>query len=460
MLETMNTQKQNKDLLEKPELRNLRLLFGLNVFLLIVLFIMPQYFGIHIGWDITCTRLANILLIIYSLLQFRVFNLFTKTFISCSITIPLVLYLLVALYTMIFRVDVNALVLVLLEVLTLYMLIFAIRYVIGVKRAIRIIIGCAYFLSIYGFVEFVAGQSLFLKFLKTVPTIVVNSYRSGYYRIMGPCGHALGYGLLLILFVAMACLDYEKNEIYLYKRPVLLVMLIGNTFLTGSRSSQGIVLVEIVIILILSSREKRKKAVFYSVILVLSGVVFTVVTYNTKIGQYIMMQITMLIDQIFNTELSLKYGAEVTRLQDSENYREYLPKIFNLDWLNPLVGRGVKQSFSAEILKEDGTMIYIKSIDNYYVNQYIKYAYPGLIAYVAFIITTAITMIKEIIKHKSAVAKIIFLGFICYFVNLWWVDALQTLKFVYAYVAVFFATLLNNRDIDKKEKKVVETVDL
>lgn len=450
----MSIEKQNTNVFDKPELYNLRLLFGLNIFLLIVLFVMPQYFGIHIGWDITCTRFANILLIIYSLLQFRVFNLFANIVIKCSITIPLVIYLLVALYTMIFRVDVNALLLVFLEILTMYMLIFAIRYVIGIKCAIKIILGCAYFLSVYGFVEFAAGQSLFLKFLKTVPSVAGNSYRSGYYRIMGPCGHALGYGLLLILFVAIACLDYEKNEIYLFKRPVLLVMLIANTFLTGSRSSQGIVLIELLIILIISEKEKRKKAFFYSVVLIVSGVLFTIITYNMKIGQYIMMQITMLIDQIFNTEFSLNYGAEVTRLQNSENYREFLPKIFTLDWLNPIVGRGVKYVFSAGFPKEDGAMIYIKSIDNYYVNQYIKYAYPGLIAYSSFIIVAAITMIKEIKKHKSAIAKIVLLGFVCYFVNLWWVDALQTLKFIYAYLAVFFATLLYYRDVEKKTKIV------
>ena len=259
MLETINPKKPKIDLLDKPELHNLRLLFGLNMFLLIALFIMPQYFGIHIGWDITCTRFANILLAFYSLLQYRVFNLFTNTFLKCSVTIPLVIYLFIAIYTMVFRVDINAFMLVFLEILTMYMLIFAIRYVIGIKLSIKVIIACAYFLSIYGFVEFAAGQSLFLRFLRTVPSAVTNCYRSGFYRIMGPCGHPLGYGLLLILFVAIACLDYEKDEIYLYKRPILLFMLIANTFLTGSRSSQGIVVLEVILILLFSNRTNRKK---------------------------------------------------------------------------------------------------------------------------------------------------------------------------------------------------------
>ena len=453
MLETINPKKPKIDLLDKPELHNLRLLFGLNMFLLIALFIMPQYFGIHIGWDITCTRFANILLAFYSLLQYRVFNLFTNTFLKCSVTIPLVIYLFIAIYTMVFRVDINAFMLVFLEILTMYMLIFAIRYVIGIKLSIKVIIACAYFLSIYGFVEFAAGQSLFLRFLRTVPSAVTNCYRSGFYRIMGPCGHPLGYGLLLILFVAIACLDYEKDEIYLYKRPILLFMLIANTFLTGSRSSQGIVVLEVILILLFSNRTNRKKAIFYSVVIVLSFGFFLMVSYKTRLGRYLLMQITMLIDQVFDTEISVNFGADITTLKNSEGYREFLPYIFALDWLNPLLGRGVKTGFSGQVYNSEGKYAFVSSVDCYYICQYIKYAYPGLFAYCVFIITSVVTMIKSIVKYKSNTMKIVLIGFICYFINLWWVDALQTLKFMYAFLALFFAVLLYHRDNDKEGGK-------
>lgn len=442
----------NNNLLDKPELHNLRLLFGLNVFLLVVLYVMPQYFGIHIGWDITCSRFANILLVFYSLLSFRVFNLFTKSFLRCSITIPLCLYLLVATYTMIFRADINAFMLVFLEILTLYMLVFAIRYVIGIRLAIRIIIGCAYFLSVYGFLEFVAGHSLYLQFLKTVPTAVVNCYRSGFYRIMGPCGHPLGYGLLLILFVAIACLDYEKDEIFLYKRPILLIMLVINTFLTGSRSSQGLVAIEIILIILLSKGYNRKKAIFYTIALIFLAATFLAVTYNTRLGRYLLMQITMMIDQVFGTEISANFGADITTLKNSEDYREFLPYIFTLDWLNPLIGRGIKRGFAGQVFDSSGHSAYINSVDCFYICQYIKYAYPGLFAYVAFIITTVVSMIRGILKYKSDTMKLLLVGIVCYFVNLWWVDALQTQKFAYIFIALFFALLIYNKDSAKNTK--------
>ena len=337
---------------------------------------------------------------------------------------------------------------VFLEILTFYMLIFAIRYVIGIKRAIKTIIGCAYFLSAYGFVEFVAGKSLYLKFLKTVPTGVVNVVRSGYYRIMGPCGHALGYGLLLILFIAVACIDYEKDEMFLYKRPVLLLMLIGNVFLTGSRSSTAIMIIEILVIIVLSKKNQRKKAILYSAGILFAAAVFLLIFHNTKIGKYMLLQITILIDSAFGTQISLQFGAETSRLEGSENYRNFLPYVFTLDWLNPLVGRGVKRSFGATIYNSAGESANIQSIDNYYVSQYIKYAYPGMITYCIFIITSFVTMIKGWINYKSDTIKVLIIGFTCYFVNLWWVDALQTLKFVYAFLAVFFAVTLYKKDMN------------
>lgn len=440
----MNKEKlfdQESGLLDKPELYNLKVLLAVNLFLLFTDFLMPQYFGIHLGWDITCTRFANILLAFYSLLHIRVFNIFSNIFLRCSMTIPLVLYLLIAVYTMVFRVDINAFMLVFLEILTLYMLILGIRYVIGVRRAIKITVFCAYFLSIYGFVEFAAGQSLYLRFLRTVPTAVTNCYRSGYYRIMGPCGHPLGYGLLLLIFIAIACIDTEKDELYLFQRPVLLVLLIANVFLTGSRSSQGVAAVEIICILLFSNRTNRKKSLFYTLALIIAVGLFIGATYSTRIGQYLLMQITVLIDQIFDTEISAYFGADITTLKNSEGYREFLPYIFKLDWLNPIVGRGVKRPFGAELYDAAGNVAYVSSVDNYYICQYIKYAYPGLISYLLFIIVTGITMLKNVLKYKSGTMTAIFIGFCCYYYNLWWLDALQTLKFIYVAIAIFYALL-------------------
>lgn len=443
--------KQNDDMMEKPELYNLRLLYFINMFLIVTDFLMPQYFGIHIGWDITCTRFANILLTLYGLLHLKVFNLFSKTFLETVLSIPLVMYLIIALYTMVFRVDINAFMLTFLEVLTFYMLIFSVRYVMGVKRALKVIIFSAYFLGVYGLVEFAAGQSLYLKFLRTVPTAVRNCYRSGYYRIMGPCGHPLGYGLLLLLFIAVACIDLENDDVYLFQRPVLFFLLIINVFLTGSRSSQGIAAIEVIIIIILSNKINRKKTWLYICFIVLAVGLFLIVGYKTRIGKYLMMQITTLIDQAFDTELAANFGVDTTTLKNSEEYRKYLPKIFELDWLNPLIGRGVKRSFSAAIPTETGGMVYLSSIDNYYVVLYIRYAYPGMIVFISYILLMVGFLTYGGIKYRSGILKLCAVGIGVYFFNLWWLDALQTTKFQYAIGAIGIAYYFLLKNLEKQK---------
>ena len=418
-------------LAEEPELRNLKVLYALMVFLIITDFVMPQYFGIHIGYDLTCTRLADVLIIFYMFMNRKILTHFGDMVIHHIFIIPFVIYLFVSIYTMVCRVDINAFFLVFLEILTFYILVYGIRYVVGWKKAIKISIGCAYFLGIYGLVEFFYGQSIFLKFFSTVPNGVANSYRSGFYRIMGPCGHALGYGLLLLLFIALACVDVEKNEVYLFKRPVLIGLLYINVFLTGSRSTLGIALIEMFLILLISGVKNKKKSCIIIFLLLAALGVFLLLFGRTGIGRYMMMQITSVIDQFLGTSYSGLFGADTTTLDNSEEYRKYLPRIFQLDWLNPWIGRGVSRVFSAEI---DG--VYIKSIDNFYVSQYIKYGYPGMIAYILFIVVAVVFLIRAAWKYHSCVFKLVLIATVCYFFNLWWLDALQTLKFEYVLLAI------------------------
>lgn len=429
-----------------PELKNLKLLFGLYSFFVFGSIIMPQYFGVHIGYDITCARLANILFVVYMIASPWILTHFVKTTLRCEVFYPLCLYLFVAGYTMVFRGDVTSFFLVFLEVFLLFMMIYGIRYVLGYKRVIRWSIGCAYGLSIYGFVEFIYGKSIFLQFFRTVPTPVKNTYRSGNYRIMGPCGHPLGYGLVLLLFIAIACIDLKRNEIYLFKRPVLLVILYANVFLTGSRSTLGIALLEMLVIFIFSNKKNMKKSVFYLVGGVVFGGIALLFLSRTGIGRYFLGQITSVIDQFFDTNLASRFGVDTVTLENSEAYRKVLPKIFKLDWLNPIVGRG-RAFGGAEI---DG--VYIHSIDNYYVSQYIKYAYPGLVSYVLFMLFLVVVMVCDLLKkgsNVSAVTKVVLIGVVHYFINLWWVDTLQTLKYLYIVIAIYYAARFEEKDLKR-----------
>ena len=80
------------------------------------------------------------------------------------------------------------------------------------------------------------------------------------------------------------------------------------------------------------------------------------------------------IDEVLNTNYAVKYGADATTLYNSSYYRELLWKHTILgDWLNPLLGRGGNYKFGMYV---EGYRI--QSIDNFYVGQYITYAWPGM----------------------------------------------------------------------------------
>ncbi|SFB19105.1 hypothetical protein SAMN05216249_11251 [Acetitomaculum ruminis DSM 5522] len=419
------------------ELKHMKLFFVLMSLLIIGDYVMPQYFGIHIKYDLTTTRFMNLLILAYFMVNGKVLTSFIRMICYMKVTYVLIPFVIVIIYTTVLRTSINTFFLSGLEILTLYMLIYGIRYVVGVRRTIKWSVGIAYFFAIYGMVEYIAGQSLFLKFLATVPTDVKNCYRSGHYRIMGPCGHPLGYGLLLLIFIAIACIDYEKDEIFLFKRPLLIVLLFANIVLTGSRSTLGIVFIEFFAIILFSNSINKKKSLYGIICAIFVFIVFELVFYNTSIGRYVMMQLTSVIDHVFETSYSANFGADLNTLENSENYRKFLPRIFTLEWLNPFVGRGVRSSFGVEF---DG--VYIHSIDNYYVGLYIKYAYPGMIAYILFFLFAIYSMLKKAFKFKSGICASAAIGSISYYFSLYWVDTLQTLKYEYLLMAIFFAYAL------------------
>ena len=419
---------------DKAELKGAGLLFLLMSLLLVTDWVLPQYFGVHIMFDITSTRFMNLVLLAYFLLNPKAGNHFLRTIPEVEMTPYLALYMVVIVYTTVLRVNVNTFFLNFLDILTFYMVYYGIRYVIGVRRAIDWTVRIAWVLGIYGLVEYFLGFSPMVRYLMTVPNAAMYGSRSGQYRVMGPCVHSIGYGMLLLLLIAIICIDYDSDEVYLFRHPALLVLLLLNVFLTGSRGSLGLAVLEVFLIVICSRGERRKKTFFYLIVLLLLFAVIETAIIRTEVGRYVMMQITSVIDQVFGTEFSAKFGANVTLLGQSSSYRDYLPRIFTVEWLNPLVGRGVNARVGFEF---DG--VYIVSIDNFYVASYIRYAYPGLITFALFQLMTAFIMIKNGLKHRSGLCMATAVGFVIYSVSLFWADYLQTTKYMYILIAIYCA---------------------
>lgn len=419
---------------EKTELKNAKLLYFLMSTLLIVDWVLPQYFGVHIGFDFTGTRILNLVILIYFIINKSAGNHFIRSMLDVQVTPYLALYMIVMIYTTVLRANVNTFFLNFLDILTFYMVFYGIRYLIGIRKAIQWTVYIAWFFSIYGIVEYIIGDSLMLRFLWTLPLTTRTVYRSGQYRVMGSCGHSIGYGMMLLLLIAVICIDYEKDELYLFQHPVLFCLLVINVFLTGSRGTLALAIVESVFIVLLSKGIRRKKTFLFLTTLLICFIIIELALIKTSFGKYVMIQITSVLDEIFGTGISAYFGADTTWLGQSSSYRELLPKIFKVEWLNPLLGLGANASVGFFI---DGTRI--RSIDNFYVALYIRYAYPGLITYGLFFVMTAFFMLKTGFQKNSGMCKSLAIGFIIYCINLFWVDYLQTTKYMYIIVALYAA---------------------
>lgn len=415
--------------------RNIKILERLSIVFMIGYFIFPQYFGINLpGFDLTLQRILIIIYFIYILEQkqriFRIYSIMKENILTPYILI----FLFVLLYTAVFRRHLGTFMYSFIEFVAFYITIYIIRDVLGVKRTVKLIIIFAYILCVLGLLEYLMGRSPF-SYLETIKGLYTGgAVRSGSYRIMGPANHSLAYGLILITLVPLTCSDIEMSNICIFRRPLLFVLLAMNILLTGSRSTLAVFGLEIILLFIFSSRVEKKKTILLFLVLFFLLTVFVVIFRNTGMGRYILLQFSSVIDELLGTQYALNYGADINTLYNSSTYRSLLPEIFKLDWLNPIVGRG-----SGYVFTWYYNGYYIKSIDNYYVATYIRYAYPGTVAYILFMIRIFGDIIFFTFKKSSNFSKALLVGISCYFINLWWLDTLQTIKYVYILVAIYLA---------------------
>lgn len=404
------------------------------------LYVLPQYFGIpNPFFDLTAVRFTIIVAAIFIITDSDRVEGFKKVLVTEKMGLILLPYLFVLLYTMVLRADLYAFLNPFIEFLELYLLIYVIKDTFGVKQAAKIFIGFIYLLTILGVLESITSVSPF-SYLVTIKGIYTGRYmRGGHYRIMSNASHSLGYGLMLITALPFAAYDYEKEELNIFRRPVLLGLLIFNVFMTGSRSSLGVMFGELVALFLLSDiKYLKNNALSLSVVLVLF-LFLTFVLQKTAFGSYVLLQVTSLVDSLFGTTYSVKYGANFLQLQQSKAYRKLLKRVFAVDWLNPILGIGRKRGFKSLV---DGKKV--ASIDNFYIAEFVRYAYPGMFSYILFLVYMGLRMVYDIYKTHSAIIRMCFIGTAFYCLHLYIADSLQTFKYLYVLFAFYLCA-------DKKE---------
>ncbi len=404
------------------------------------LYVLPQYFGIaNPLFDLTAVRITIIVLAIFIIGDHKRFEDFKQILVTEKLGLLLIPYLFVLFYTMILRADLYAFLNPFIEFLELYLLIYVIRDTFGVKQAARIIIGFIYLLVILGVIESITSVSPF-SYLVTIKGIYTGRYiRGGHYRIMSNASHSLGYGLMLITALPFAAYDYEKEELNIFRRPVLLGLLVFNVFMTGSRSSLGVMFGELLALFLLSDIKYLKNNMVSVSVVLIAFTFLTFILQKTPFGSYVLLQVTSLIDSFLGTTYSIQYGANFQQLQQSKAYRDLLKRVFKVDWLNPILGIGRKRGFKSMI---DGRKV--ASIDSFYIAEYVRYAYPGMISYILVLAYMGLRMLYDIYKTHSAVIRMCFIGTAFYCLHLYIADSLQTFKYLYVLFALYLCA-------DKKE---------
>lgn len=395
--------------------------------------IMPPYFGIPVpGFDLTAIRMMIIILMIFICCNRDRLYDFIGTVKYNKYFLAVVPYIFVITYTTVFRTDLKAFLNPFIEIYTLFLTVYVVEKSLGIEKTIQLAIGSYYLFAFQGIAEYFRGESFF-KYLRTLDGALVggNFVRAGQYRIMGPAAHALGYGMILTVGIPLITMDLKNKKMYLFQRPVLLLLMFVNIMFTGSRSAFAVFFVEIILIFILSGKAEKKKTLVFGTIAVLFLTVLLLALSGTSVGRYFMLQITSVVDEIFGTTFSLNYGATLIT-QQSSDYRDYLWYVFKVSWLNPLIGIGRSRSFSTVI-----NGVVLESLDNYYIAEYVRYAYPGMFAFIFYFLYMLIKMLIKIIRDKDEYTKAFFISIVAYAISLYFVDSLGTLKFPYLVMALF-----------------------
>ncbi len=443
---------QNTSKYVKPAREN-KVFYLVSIAFLFSLVVMPQYFGVPFPmFDFTLLRIMIIILMVMIIGNSERKRQFVMLFTNYKYSLVIIPYIIVLGYTMVLRADINALLNPLLELLGFYLTVYIVKYVLGVEKTINLLVKFTYLLVILGVIEYALGRSPF-SYLETIDGLYTGQFiRSGHYRIMGPCNHSLGYGLMLVCIAPLGFIDFKKKQVNVVKRPLLLILIAANALLTGSRSTLIVFILEVILMFVFSDTGAKKKFILAGGAVVAFIAMYVLAFNSSSIAQYIMLQLTTIIDEIFGTNLSVQYGASEQALGSSSNYRDQLIYIFSLDWLNPFLGLGRKRAFASEI---NGTFVH--SVDNFYIAEYIRYAYPGLVAYILYIGYYLLGMTKGIRKKENRTVTGLLIGTVCYLINLYWVDSLQTLKYLYILFAIFIVMSgdeIKNKTIELNRNKI------
>lgn len=410
-----------------------------NILMLAFFFLQGVFSFRIIGPAITIQRLFLVIIYLWTFFNFDRQQAFWRSVKKGRYNFVILVYLGVCFLTAILRSDFNTFVGVFIDCFLMYLLfLYFFDDELPEETLIYFLTKIVLAASIFGVFEYISKFNIFT-FLSFADDVIPNSFRDGILRIRVSYGHPLAYGMFLVLFFPFCCYDCKQGSIYLFQRPVTLFLVMINILLTGSRSSIGIFGVELIILAIVTSKQMKGNLVLGGLTALTVGGFIILSNLDNPILQMLLRQIFYVIDELFDTQIAVNFGGNRS-IGNSSIARKRLWKIFNYPGLDPLLGLGVstKKYFIIDNWK-------VTSIDNFYVNQYIKLAYPGLIATIMMFVTYIYYCISGFLKYRSQLLLICLISGAAYFANLFVVDELATMKFFF-FLMAFSRHIIQNRE--------------
>lgn len=327
-----------------------------------------------------------------------------------------------------------------------------------IYKILKLLVYSTLMLSIFGILEFLTGKNVF-SMLDTVKRDFISTsdtyIRMGAARVETSFGHPLGYGLFLILIIPVIVffirIAKSRAEINFYS--LIFFLAVINIFLTASRSTMLCLLIEILFLFAIINFKMKIKLVYISMIFIL---ILVLITFNMNIGtigilETVKNSILMMSDAFLKTNYIDNFGSN----SDPFIYRKFL---VHYAWQQPtqikLIGKGLSflRNEPLRFWNNDLNPYHIietRSIDNFYILKFLETGVFGVLSIISMFMYYILKVIKII---KSRVADIfskyvctgILISMIVYYIYLFMVDELDTLKYMWVFYAIVISIDLNN----------------
>lgn len=404
---------------------------------LFAVFALPQYFGIPVpGFALTAQRIMLICLFVAILVDKRRRDAF-----FVSNTGPMggpvavaSLFMFVSLATAILRCDPKSFLNFFVDAfLPMLLMVYIAVNVLTLKELLKFFKAVLIVVCVTCYLDALVLHQNPYDFIHTIASVKGGSgWRASSYRVAAMTSHPIGLGMYFIMLTPLLCIDVDKRKVNIAKNWCTLLLVCGAMLLTGSRMPQATLALELLVLFFLTDKSVKRVLIPYLLTFGTIAVLLVVLFHDeSHIRRYVILNLYQVIDSIFGTELTLdEFGYWQWKLiNSSSSYRELLPLLLFSGDYDPLLGLGVGtsdvQSYTAVV--EGRT---VASIDNFYILQYLRFAWPGLIAILLMFVYMLGCCISG--AKKSIVCRMLLISFALYFINLWYVADLGTFKYAFS----------------------------